>query len=462
MERVFGLPAGPLALWPRRRSLAVARRRRHRARRPQPRVPQDRAAQHPPPAGRSALIVARPDARHDHHRLGAADRRHHGGRAVRPSSSSPSGSPTRRSPAGTDADVVGHVGLDAAEALLRRQRGGRAPSTLATRRLPVDGVMAAIIEPVAAQHAAAGPDRAAGHAVRAGRRRVPADSGFGDVGDLADRRGPAQRGRGRELQAGAGDDITVLLVGDHLLDVAGGRRSATTGARPPTDRRAILTARAGPGAARPTRARSTTSWCRTPASDTGGAGHTDAVEAAARRGRRRRSGLDAQPAKQDGLDAADATGNAFVQLFTTFGSFSMAAGILLIFLIFVMLAAERRPEMGMARAVGTQRRHLVQTFLFEGAAYDVAAAAVGALLGIGVSYVMVRAVASAFTDRGPRRSPTRCPVRSLADRLRHRRAAHARRRDRVGVAGAAGSTSSAPSATSPRPAATGTGRRAGR
>ena len=53
-------------------------------------------------------------------------------------------------------------------------------------------------------------------------------------------------------------------------------------------------------------------------------------------------------------------------MFTTFGSFSIAAGILLIFLIFVMLAAERRSELGIARAVGTRRSHLVQTFLFEG------------------------------------------------------------------------------------------------
>src|SRR5205823_2721642 len=111
-------------------------------------------------------------------------------------------------------------------------------------------------------------------------------------------------------------------------------------------------------------------------------------------------GLDAQAAKHDGLEAADAAGNAFVQLFTTFGSFSMAAGVLLIFLIFVMLAAERRPEMGMARAVGTQRRHLVQSFLYEGATYDLAAAAVGAVLGIGVSFLMVNAVSGAFSSEG--------------------------------------------------------------
>ncbi len=80
-----------------------------------------------------------------------------------------------------------------------------------------------------------------------------------------------------------------------------------------------------------------------------------------------------------------------MSLFTTFGSFSIAAGILLIFLIFVMLAAERRGELGIARAVGTRRRHLVQMFLFEGVAYDLLAAAVGALLGLGVAYVMVLA-----------------------------------------------------------------------
>ena len=72
-----------------------------------------------------------------------------------------------------------------------------------------------------------------------------------------------------------------------------------------------------------------------------------------------------------------------MSFFTTFGSFSIAAGILLIFLIFVMLAAERRGELGIARAVGTRRGHLVQMFLFEGLAYDLLAAAVGAAARLG-------------------------------------------------------------------------------
>ncbi len=107
-------------------------------------------------------------------------------------------------------------------------------------------------------------------------------------------------------------------------------------------------------------------------------------------------GLEADNTKQDALKEADAAGTAFMSIFTTFGSFSIAAGILLIFLIFVMLAAERRGELGIARAVGTRRGHLVQMFLYEGAAYDLLAAAVGALIGIAVAYGMVLVMASAF------------------------------------------------------------------
>ncbi|HEY7708142.1 MAG TPA: FtsX-like permease family protein [Gaiellaceae bacterium] len=111
-------------------------------------------------------------------------------------------------------------------------------------------------------------------------------------------------------------------------------------------------------------------------------------------------GLEVQPMKQDALEAADAEGNAFMSLFTTFGSFSIFAGALLIFLIFVMLAAERRGELGIARAVGTRRGHLVQLYLYEGLAYDLLAAAVGALMGVAVAFGMVFVMASALDFTG--------------------------------------------------------------
>jgi putative ABC transport system permease protein len=77
--------------------------------------------------------------------------------------------------------------------------------------------------------------------------------------------------------------------------------------------------------------------------------------------------------------------------------FSIAVGVLLIFLIFVMLAAERRAEMGMSRAVGLKRRHLTQMFLFEGTAYTLAATIVGMIAGVGVAALMIRVLSSVFS-----------------------------------------------------------------
>ncbi|MGD9101847.1 MAG: FtsX-like permease family protein, partial [Anaerolineae bacterium] len=106
--------------------------------------------------------------------------------------------------------------------------------------------------------------------------------------------------------------------------------------------------------------------------------------------------LQVQKVKQMNLNMVELIGSAFTTIFIGFGSFSIAAALLLIFLIFVMLAAERKQEMGMARAVGTRRRHLVQMFVFEGTMYDLAAAAVGALLGVIVGLVTVAVLAEGF------------------------------------------------------------------
>ncbi|HEY8490469.1 MAG TPA: FtsX-like permease family protein [Dehalococcoidia bacterium] len=111
-------------------------------------------------------------------------------------------------------------------------------------------------------------------------------------------------------------------------------------------------------------------------------------------------GLAVEPTKREDLQTADEAGDAFSTFFVTFGSFAIAAGIMLIFLIFVMLAAERKPEMGISRAIGAERQHLVQMFAFEGLAYDVFAAAVGALAGVAVAWVMTALVATAMTETG--------------------------------------------------------------
>jgi putative ABC transport system permease protein len=93
--------------------------------------------------------------------------------------------------------------------------------------------------------------------------------------------------------------------------------------------------------------------------------------------------------KQDNVKSAEQFGNLFTSLFLVLGLFSIAAGIMLIFMIFVMLAAERREEMGMARAVGTRRSQLVQAFVSEGMAYNLLAGALGAALGVGAAFLLV-------------------------------------------------------------------------
>ena len=111
-----------------------------------------------------------------------------------------------------------------------------------------------------------------------------------------------------------------------------------------------------------------------------------------------RSIFESNPFKQDNVDNAEIFGSIFTSLFLLMGLFSIAAGILLIFLIFVLLAEERKPEMGIARAVGMRRSHLVQTYLAEGMAYNVGSALVGTALGVIVAFLMVGVLNSAFDD----------------------------------------------------------------
>lgn len=263
----------------------------------------------------------------------------------------------------------------------------------------VDGVTPAIIEPVAAQDLtsrqtesrvglfAADPARMAGFgAIRAGGRTMTlAQLRSGEV--YLDTDGA------QKLDARPGDVVRVLA----------GRRTATLRVREVvaydgagTDGPAVLLPLARAQALLGVPGRVRTVLVSNTGDETSGAAHSDAVIAASRPALAR-LGLEAQPAKQDGLDVADQQGDVFTSVFTTFGSFSIAAGILLIFLIFVMLSAERRSELGIARAIGTRREHLVQLFVFEGLAYDLGAALVGAALGVAIAFGMVSVMASAFS-----------------------------------------------------------------
>jgi putative ABC transport system permease protein len=102
--------------------------------------------------------------------------------------------------------------------------------------------------------------------------------------------------------------------------------------------------------------------------------------------------------KRNRIEEGDDIASAATVLFVATGLFSIASGLLLIFLIFVMLAAERKSEMGMTRAIGGQRRHLIEMFVHEGTAYDLAAAGVGVALGVGVGFAAAAMLPEAFGD----------------------------------------------------------------
>ncbi|MEZ4496014.1 MAG: FtsX-like permease family protein [Thermomicrobiales bacterium] len=102
--------------------------------------------------------------------------------------------------------------------------------------------------------------------------------------------------------------------------------------------------------------------------------------------------------KEDFTDMAELLANAFTSIFIVMGLFSMAVGVLLIVLIFSMLAAERRSEMGMARAIGAKRLQLVQQFIAEGTGYALLAGLVGSGLGVLISLAITGVMGSLLGD----------------------------------------------------------------
>ncbi len=103
----------------------------------------------------------------------------------------------------------------------------------------------------------------------------------------------------------------------------------------------------------------------------------------------RATGYQVLAVKRQVLEIADRAGNVITTIFLLFSLLSIAAGLLLVFLIFSLLAAARRSELGIARALGTGRGHLIAMFTFEGVAYALLAAAVGVPAGLGISRVLL-------------------------------------------------------------------------
>lgn len=131
----------------------------------------------------------------------------------------------------------------------------------------------------------------------------------------------------------------------------------------------------------------------------GGADASSKVAAAIRSRVGSRYDIEVTSVKADLLADAERQGHAMGQLFTGVGTFSVLAGLLLLVNLFVMMAEERKRELGLARATGLQRWHLIRVFTLEGLFYGVAASFVGCFLGAGVAWGVV-ATASHLVGHG--------------------------------------------------------------
>lgn len=116
-------------------------------------------------------------------------------------------------------------------------------------------------------------------------------------------------------------------------------------------------------------------------------------------------GVGIEAGKATLLDDAESQGAGLTQVFTMIGSFSVMAGILLLINLFVMLAEERKTELGMLRAVGFTRRRLTRAFAIEASLYAVVAAAAGAVAGIGIGWLVAVVAGPIFGAAGQGSAP---------------------------------------------------------
>ncbi len=112
------------------------------------------------------------------------------------------------------------------------------------------------------------------------------------------------------------------------------------------------------------------------------------------------SPLSIDRTKRVAIESTEGAGASFSALFLIFGSFVMLAGILLLINVFVMLADDRRNELGILRAIGLQRSGLRWLLLVEGTSLALVASAIGTVLGLGLARTLMwgmdQALASTF------------------------------------------------------------------
>jgi len=92
--------------------------------------------------------------------------------------------------------------------------------------------------------------------------------------------------------------------------------------------------------------------------------------------------LSVSAGRLSALASVEEGAGAMALMFLVFGSFTMAAGLLLVVTVVIMLADERRSESGVVRALGLQRSDLRAMTMMEGLLTSLIGSIVGALAGL--------------------------------------------------------------------------------
>ena len=102
--------------------------------------------------------------------------------------------------------------------------------------------------------------------------------------------------------------------------------------------------------------------------------------------------------KLDAARQAEASSGALSAMFLVFGTFTIAAGVLLSLTIIMLLADVRRSEVATVRALGLRRSDARALFLLEGATLAFLASGLGSLFGLGLAWLISAGFSSIFSS----------------------------------------------------------------
>ena len=110
--------------------------------------------------------------------------------------------------------------------------------------------------------------------------------------------------------------------------------------------------------------------------------------------------LRVQAVQLDASEQAEASSGALSAMFLVFGTFTMAAGVLLSLTIIMLLADVRRTELAAVRALGLRSSDARALFVFEGALLALLSSALGSVLGLGLAWVISVGFSTIFSSVG--------------------------------------------------------------